>query len=81
MSDYEQVPDFQPSFKVNGELRQYQKDGVSWMTFLDRSGLHGILADDMGLGKTLQATLVLAGLVPSPSASWNLQLTVSSSDK
>jgi TATA-binding protein-associated factor len=36
------------------KLRSYQQEGVNWLAFLRRSGLHGVLADDMGLGKTLQ---------------------------
>ncbi|MEO7398925.1 MAG: SNF2-related protein, partial [Ilumatobacteraceae bacterium] len=35
-----------------GELRHYQRRGLSWMGFLGRLGLGGCLADDMGLGKT-----------------------------
>ena len=35
------------------QLRDYQKEGISWLEFLNEMGLHGILADDMGLGKTL----------------------------
>jgi SNF2 family DNA or RNA helicase len=35
-------------------LRDYQKSGVYWLRFLERSGFCGILADEMGLGKTLQ---------------------------
>ena len=35
-------------------LRDYQKEGVYWLSFLERSGFCGILADEMGLGKTLQ---------------------------
>lgn len=35
-------------------LRDYQKEGLSWMKQLSSMGLGGILADDMGLGKTLQ---------------------------
>jgi superfamily II DNA or RNA helicase len=35
-------------------LRPYQKDGVSWLAFLEANGFAGILADEMGLGKTLQ---------------------------
>jgi SNF2 family DNA or RNA helicase len=41
-----------------GSLREYQKEGYSWLSFLREYGLAGILADDMGLGKTIQ-TLVL----------------------
>jgi hypothetical protein len=37
-----------------GELRQYQQEGVGWLTFLAEFGLGGCLADDMGLGKTVQ---------------------------
>jgi len=40
-------------------LRHYQEDGLSWLWFLHRHGLGGILADDMGLGKTVQALAVL----------------------
>lgn len=40
-------------------LRNYQKDGVRWMSFLDYFRLGGILADDMGLGKTLQVLALL----------------------
>ncbi|HWN27344.1 MAG TPA: DEAD/DEAH box helicase, partial [Actinomycetospora sp.] len=35
-------------------LRPYQRRGLSWLAFLARLGLGGVLADDMGLGKTLQ---------------------------
>ncbi|VGO15914.1 hypothetical protein PDESU_04503 [Pontiella desulfatans] len=41
-------------------LRDYQKDGVYWLSFLERSGFAGILADEMGLGKTLQTLTWLA---------------------
>ena len=37
-----------------GELRGYQRQGLSWMQFLLRHKLAGVLADDMGLGKTVQ---------------------------
>jgi len=33
-------------------LRDYQRDGLDWLVWLERNGLGGILADDMGLGKT-----------------------------
>lgn len=43
----------------NGELRDYQRDGLSWMCFLRDFGLGGCLADDMGLGKTVQFIAML----------------------
>jgi TATA-binding protein-associated factor len=46
------------SFQVT--LRHYQQEGINWLAFLHRFGLHGVLADDMGLGKTLQATSIMA---------------------
>jgi superfamily II DNA or RNA helicase len=43
-----------------GTLRPYQRRGLSWLEFLQRAGLGGILADDMGLGKTIQLLALLA---------------------
>ncbi len=40
---------------LKATLRHYQETGLSWLWFLHRHGLSGILADDMGLGKTVQA--------------------------
>ncbi|MCU0858271.1 MAG: DEAD/DEAH box helicase [Pontiellaceae bacterium] len=40
---------------LESTLRAYQKEGVYWLRYLERSGFCGILADEMGLGKTLQA--------------------------
>ncbi|WP_372796907.1 SNF2-related protein [Pontiella sp.] len=40
--------------QLENTLRDYQKDGVYWLRFLERSSFAGILADEMGLGKTLQ---------------------------
>eukprot|EP01083_Nonionella_stella_P202783 740516_1 len=37
----------QPSIICNGELRDYQIEGVSWLINLRNNGLHGILADEM----------------------------------
>ena len=42
-----------------GSLRPYQERGLSWLHFLGRLGLGGILADDMGLGKTAQTISLL----------------------
>jgi superfamily II DNA or RNA helicase len=46
---------------LQGELRDYQVQGVAWLTQLRDAGLGAILADDMGLGKTLQAICVFRG--------------------
>lgn len=44
---------------IQAELRPYQLDGFSWLAFLWRNRLGGILADDMGLGKTLQCLALI----------------------
>jgi chromodomain-helicase-DNA-binding protein 1 len=44
----------QPSYVTNGQLREYQLLGVSWMLYLWSRNENGILADEMGLGKTVQ---------------------------
>ena len=43
----------------HGQLRDYQREGVGWMTFLREFGFGGCLADDMGVGKTAQVLAVL----------------------
>jgi SNF2 family DNA or RNA helicase len=44
---------------LNGVLRDYQKQGLNWLNFLDEFGFGGCLADDMGLGKTVQVIAFL----------------------
>ncbi len=39
---------------ILADLRDYQQDGLNWLTALHNLGWGGCLADDMGLGKTLQ---------------------------
>lgn len=48
------MPEAELPASFHGELRPYQHQGVSWLLFLRRFGLGGVLADDMGLGKTIQ---------------------------
>lgn len=38
----------------NGELRNYQLEGYSWIRFMQQNRFGALLADDMGLGKTIQ---------------------------
>ena len=44
---------------LQGTLRPYQREGLSWLHFLTTMGLGACLADDMGLGKTLQVLALL----------------------
>lgn len=53
-------------------LRDYQREGLSWMQFLREYDFAGILADDMGLGKTIQTLAHIlieknAGRLTSPA--------------
>jgi hypothetical protein len=48
-----------------GQLRPYQERGLSWLSFLGKLGLGGILADDMGLGKTIQLLSLVADQRPA----------------
>ncbi|KAE8221097.1 hypothetical protein CF319_g5495 [Tilletia indica] len=54
------VEEYKLPVKVNASLRKYQREGISWMAFLSKFKLHGILCDDMGLGKTLQSITILS---------------------
>ena len=58
-----------PSFKIEkipvnfkGSLRDYQKAGYNWFSFLREYNFGGCLADDMGLGKTVQTLCLLQSL-------------------
>lgn len=46
----------------DGKLRDYQKTGYNWLSFLYSHKLGACLADDMGLGKTIQAIAFFGGL-------------------
>ncbi|HEX5740375.1 MAG TPA: SNF2 helicase-associated domain-containing protein, partial [Pilimelia sp.] len=50
-----------------GTLRPYQQRGLSWLAFLSRAGLGGVLADDMGLGKTVSTLALLLHERPAPA--------------
>ncbi len=59
ISSFSTKEDIEIPKAVNAELREYQAKGFSWLWFMYKYGLNGILADDMGLGKTLQALILL----------------------
>ncbi|WP_051484442.1 DEAD/DEAH box helicase [Shewanella waksmanii] len=44
---------------LQATLRDYQKQGAMWLSFLRKQQFNAILADDMGLGKTLQTLAVI----------------------
>lgn len=48
------IPETPVPIELQTTLRDYQKEGLSWLNFLDSFGFGGCLADDMGLGKTIQ---------------------------
>ena len=54
LDNFQRIALIDPPATLKASLRDYQREGASWMQFLREFGLHGILADDMGLGKTLQ---------------------------
>ena len=60
LTDFNGVkPQLEPkSFK--GELRDYQREGLGWLKFLEEFQFGGCLADDMGLGKTVQILAFLS---------------------
>ncbi len=61
--------DYQPAeWKViraenfQGQLLDYQQQGLQWLSYLYRSRFSGLLADEMGLGKTIQVMAFLSTL-------------------
>ncbi len=59
LQDYKRLELINEPEYFQGQLREYQKRGVSWLNFLENLGLNGCLADDMGLGKTVQVIALL----------------------
>jgi SNF2 family DNA or RNA helicase len=53
-ADFESIKPVAIPADLNASLRDYQREGLNWLNFLDDFGFGGCLADDMGLGKTLQ---------------------------
>ncbi|MCX2576293.1 DEAD/DEAH box helicase [Pedobacter sandarakinus] len=59
LSDFEDIADTQMPLNFKGSLRDYQKAGYNWFSFLREYNFGGCLADDMGLGKTIQTLAML----------------------
>jgi SWI/SNF-related matrix-associated actin-dependent regulator of chromatin subfamily A member 5 len=47
---------------IKAIMKPYQLSGLSFMVYLHRNGLSGILGDEMGLGKTLQTLSLIQHL-------------------
>ena len=43
---------------IQGDMRDYQLEGLRFMTSMFDKGMNAILADEMGLGKTLQVSFM-----------------------
>ncbi len=52
--NFKEIKLIEPPQKLNATLREYQKQGLAYLNFLNEYGFGGILADEMGLGKTVQ---------------------------
>lgn len=52
-----------PNLSKDCTLKDYQLEGVRWLTSLYENGVSGILADEMGLGKTIQVIGLVAHLL------------------
>jgi SNF2 family DNA or RNA helicase len=61
LRSFEGIKPVDPPASFTGTLREYQREGLGWLQFLERFGFGGCLADDMGLGKTVQVLALLAG--------------------
>jgi superfamily II DNA or RNA helicase len=55
-----EIPEIAVPSCFEGELRQYQRQGVNWLQHLRRADAGALLADDMGLGKTAQTIAHIA---------------------
>src|SRR5690606_20669828 len=54
LNDFSSIQEVKVPKELKGTLRNYQKEGLNWLNFLDDFNFGGCLADDMGLGKTIQ---------------------------
>ncbi|MCC6808174.1 MAG: SNF2 helicase associated domain-containing protein [Deltaproteobacteria bacterium] len=59
LKDFKRIDPVDVPKNFQATLRDYQKDGLAWMVFLNERKIGGILADDMGLGKTVQTLAAL----------------------
>ena len=56
------IPTVDIPSQFQGDLRNYQLEGYSWIRFMQQNRFGALLADDMGLGKTIQTLAQLQHL-------------------
>jgi superfamily II DNA or RNA helicase len=59
LKKFEGIKACDPPSGFTGQLRNYQREGLGWLYFLEQFGFGGCLADDMGLGKTVMVLALL----------------------
>ncbi|MFO7817618.1 MAG: SNF2-related protein [Thermodesulfobacteriota bacterium] len=59
LHSFEEIEQITEPEGLKAELRPYQKQGLSYLNFLNEYHFGGILADEMGLGKTIQTLAFL----------------------
>ncbi|HJV66154.1 MAG TPA: DEAD/DEAH box helicase [Geomonas sp.] len=69
LTRFESIPQRRVPSRLKATLRNYQREGYSWLGFLYEHRFGACLADDMGLGKTIQAIALMAGLAEGLIAS------------
>lgn len=62
LKEFKHVEDIKPAFAWKLTPRNYQKEAINWLYFLNTFHFGGILADDMGLGKTMTVLSTLSHL-------------------
>lgn len=78
LKEVKHVPIVEPPSVLQGDLRPYQIQGLSWLLFLRKHGFGACLADDMGLGKTVQIISYLLSLEDGPKTETALPRTKAS---
>lgn len=54
LASFDAIESIEVPKALQADLREYQREGLNWLNFLDGFNFGACLADDMGLGKTLQ---------------------------
>ena len=78
IADFQAISATETPKKLKTTLRDYQKEGLNCLNFLDEFGFGGILADDMGLGKTVQIIAYLLQQIEKGNTAANLVIVPTS---